>query len=376
MIDVNNDGVPDLSISDPANINGLPVAGNFDNNTDDGDEVGLFTGQTWWFDTNHDFRVDFSLPTQQRGFPIVGDFDGDGFDDLGSYNEQEDRFEFDLANGTDRGWDGVVDQLVYFGFAGVRERPVAADMNQDGVDDLGLWTPDRSGQPPAETADWYFLISQQGQSLFSRIVPDDDRGLPTIEFTPEPFASDIYAQFGDEFALPLVGNFDPPVGAVSNTEVMLTNPANALDVNNDEAITLRDVVQIVNLLADPSAMDHVMHEGGMYPDVSADGAVTLHDAAMVINHLVLHLSSPPQAALSQSVVVPEPVAHPTDATAGTDGSSVASAPTSAIGLHAWGAVRSGGDADDAESLLAVHRHREPLEQILDALADDVSRQWT
>ena len=27
---------------------------------------------------------------------------------------------------------------------------------------------------------------------------------------PVPFGPDIYAQFGDEFALPVVGNFDPP----------------------------------------------------------------------------------------------------------------------------------------------------------------------
>ena len=30
-------------------------------------------------------------------------------------------------------------------------------------------------------------------------------------FSPIPFGNDIYAEFGDELALPLIGNFDPPV---------------------------------------------------------------------------------------------------------------------------------------------------------------------
>ncbi len=375
LIDINNDGVPDLSILDPANINGLPVAGHFDHSTNNGDEVGLFTGQTWWFDTNHDYRVDLSLNTQLRGLPIVGDFDGDGFDDLATYNEQEDRFEFDLANGTIRGWDGVVDQLVYFGFAGVRERPAAADMNQDGVDDLGLWTPDRSGQSPTETADWYFLVSNNGESLFSRVVSDDDRGLPTIEFTPQPFASDIYAQFGDEFALPVVGNFDPPVGQVSNHEVVLTNPVNALDVDNDQAVTLRDVLQIINLLADANAMQTVMRDGGMYPDVSADDAVTLQDAVMVINYVALHLYAPPQAPLSQTVMAPDLAATADDLAAHPDAAmTAASSVVRSDGFPSMPLFRPRDDAE--ESLKAVRRDGVALDHILDAFAEEVLRQWT
>ena len=29
-------------------------------------------------------------------------------------------------------------------------------------------------------------------------------------YSPTPFGFDVYAEFGDELALPLVGNFDPP----------------------------------------------------------------------------------------------------------------------------------------------------------------------
>ena len=140
LVDLNNDGVIDIDVEDPADINGLPVAGNFDPATD-GDQVGLFTGDTWHFDTDGDYLVDTSLASELQGYPIVGDFDGDSFDDLATWGD--DMFMIDFANGTQNGWDGVADASFRYGFIGVRERPVAADMDQDGIDDLGLWVPDR-----------------------------------------------------------------------------------------------------------------------------------------------------------------------------------------------------------------------------------------
>ena len=215
MVDTDNDGVPNLTVSDPKNINGLPVAGDFDGNPANGDEVGLFTGKVWWLDTNHDFNVDTGypglalpgVPVQDgiAGYPIVGDFDGDGLDDLGTWTD--DAFRLDLAvNGF-----GLEDTRFTLGFIGVRERPVAADMDQDGWDDLGLWVPDRSGAVPEETGEWCFLVSS-GESLLSRIRFDTVMGQNVIDFVPVPFGNDLYAQYGDEFAVPVVGNFDPPVG--------------------------------------------------------------------------------------------------------------------------------------------------------------------
>ena len=86
LVDTDNNGVPNLIVTEPAG-NGLPVAGNFDrlesNGDANGDEVGLKTGNTWRFDTDHDFTVDATLVSDLAGYPIVGDFDGDGIDDLG-----------------------------------------------------------------------------------------------------------------------------------------------------------------------------------------------------------------------------------------------------------------------------------------------------
>ena len=54
---------------------------------------------------------------------------------------------------------GQTDATINFGFIGLREKPVAADMDQDGIDDIGLWVPDRAGVAPVENGEWYFLVS-------------------------------------------------------------------------------------------------------------------------------------------------------------------------------------------------------------------------
>ncbi|RMF88750.1 MAG: hypothetical protein D6741_18670 [Planctomycetota bacterium] len=228
LIDLDNDGVADIEQFDPANVNGLPVAGRFDDNDVNGDEVAVVTAfpaegspSIWYFDTDHDFLVDTSLTSELRGYPIVGDFDGDGFDDLATW--MDNRFQVDLANGVRRGWDGVADYTFGFGFPGVRERPVAADFDQDGFDDFGLWSPDSSGETPSETANWYILVSA-GRSVLDRITTDPISGQPVVEFSPSPLGQDWYAHYGNNFAVPVVGNFDPPVvPQTDQPEPIITN---------------------------------------------------------------------------------------------------------------------------------------------------------
>jgi hypothetical protein len=94
--------------------------------------------------------------------------------------------------------------VINFGFPGVLERPMAADMDRDGIDDLGLWVPGSSGG----VAEWYFLVSNDPAGA-NRVTGS----INTLnhEFSPTPLGSDVFAKLGDQFSIPLVGNFDPPL---------------------------------------------------------------------------------------------------------------------------------------------------------------------
>jgi hypothetical protein len=87
-------------------------------------------------------------------------------------------------------------------------------MDQDGITDIGLWVPDRSGITPQEAGEWFFLISggtplvdkdAEGDILLApdtRLEPHPVTGTLVIPFTPVPFGDDFHAQFGNEFAIP------------------------------------------------------------------------------------------------------------------------------------------------------------------------------
>jgi len=217
VVDTTNDGIPDLSVADPARIIGMPVAGNFDGIQSNGDEVALFDGSAWHFDTDRNFQVDTRAASDLAGYPAVGDFDGDGKDDLATW--RDDRFFLSLSSNGGGAENAIatgrarLTNSIRFDFIGARNRPVTGDMDGDRIEDLGLWVPDRSGTPPGTIADWYFLVSN-GTSLAARIIADaGSPGHGRIDFTPVPFGKDIHSQFGDDFAIPIVGNFDPPVGS-------------------------------------------------------------------------------------------------------------------------------------------------------------------
>src|SRR5262249_27409762 len=125
LIDVNHDGIIDPADGDHATkqgpgfqINGLPVAGDFDGNASNGEEIGLFDGTKWYFDTNHNWIIDggdLVLTTSLRGTPIVGDFNGDGIFDLGTW--KNDQFQFNFGTqpggvGTQPSWNGAVQATI------------------------------------------------------------------------------------------------------------------------------------------------------------------------------------------------------------------------------------------------------------------------
>ncbi|MGI8980394.1 MAG: dockerin type I domain-containing protein [Pirellulaceae bacterium] len=286
LVDVDNDGVitpgVDIAVVDPAGINGLPVAGNFDGNVANGDEVGVFTGTTWYFDTNHDFKVELgsAVAWSQSGYPVVGNYDGVAGDDLATYRDNTFFIDF--------GRNGTVDRTFRFGFPTPNNRPVSADVDRDGHDDLGLFVPNRAGVSPHEDAEWYILVSG-GARIVNRIHADPIDGVPVINYKPVPFGNDIFIQYGDEFGMPILGNFDPPVtpGGRPGASFPSSNPSNPLDVNNDGFVTPIDALLVINEINANGS--HTLETTGFHTapfiDTDRDNVVSPHDVLLVINHL-------------------------------------------------------------------------------------------
>ena len=218
------DGVDDLIVNQgtlpgfnsTARAGAIPVAGNFDRSNANGDEIGLYYAGIWALDTNHDFILDRVFTGNLNGAPIIGDFDGDGNDDLAVFNNNE--FFFDLSFNPLVHTTANNDAKIIWGFPGVLDRPVAADMDQDGIDDIGLWVPRNGPQPERIIAEWYFLISGDFEpspldAIDNRLRITGQVNTLNHPFSPVPFGFDLFAEFGDELALPIVGNFDPPVAS-------------------------------------------------------------------------------------------------------------------------------------------------------------------
>ncbi len=307
FLDTNDDGVGDLVPNMFYQVNAVPVAGNFFNSAADNaavaagqrprDEIGAYDGQNWYLDTNGNNQIDFGekYPTALRGIPVVGDFNGDGFDDLATFNNETGVFQFDL----DR--NGTVDDTLTFGFSGFGEKPVAGDVNLDGIDDIVMWVPGQEGQLPKDAGEFHFLVSDNPIQDYE--YPEGEFPLWNIPaakpsnvfnpFSPAPLGNDLIAQFGDDFALPLLGNFDPPVasdGGGSSSLGSLTNELNRFDTNVDGRVSALDALVVINAMGrgdydTSNPLRLVAALGGLHLDASHDGNISALDALQVINEL-------------------------------------------------------------------------------------------
>lgn len=293
LVDFNSDGVvntaageiinvqPSLSAFGFSVVGALPIAGNFDANAANGDEVGLYRQGTWVLDSLKSYTLtgaDTFVTNGLQGHPVVGDFDGDSLDDLAVFNDNI--WYFDLAN------DGLgdffgnanADQTLVWGLPGVLDRPVVADMDQDGVDDLGMWVPRTGAGQDRVVAEWYWLVSgSSGVAPAAGTINTLNHGFSTL-----PPSLDIYAEFGDELALPIAGNFDPPVATVPSL-----GGAGSLagDYLPDGVVNEADITVWMN------------NYGGTNPaaDGNGDGVVDALDFAIVRENYGARASTPAPA---------------------------------------------------------------------------------
>jgi Ca2+-binding RTX toxin-like protein len=311
FIDTDDNGVGNHVGTMAYQVNAIPVAGNFFNSAADiaavatglrpRDEIGAFDGQYWYLDVNGNNRIDLGerFQTNMRGLPVVGDFNGDGRDDLATFNNDTGDFQFNLdaTDGNVLTIDNVATNFFgNFGFSGYGEKPVAGDFNLDGIDDIILYVPHQEGQLPKQSGEFHLLISDDLSPfpLNPRNPANTDPNSLFMSFSPAPLGNDLISQFGDDIALPLFGNFDPPVGkdgTGSQFVGALTNQVNPLDTNVDGKVSALDALVVINALgrgdlssgANPLRMVSALN--GYRLDANADGDITALDALRVINGL-------------------------------------------------------------------------------------------
>ena len=101
----------------------------------------------WTFtssDNNNDYQIDkrYVVFGNVEGIPVVGDFNGDGVDEIGVFN---DGYWMIDINGNGK-WDQD-DMIAKLGDA--KDYPVTGDWDGDGKDDIGIYGPQWEGDPEA-----------------------------------------------------------------------------------------------------------------------------------------------------------------------------------------------------------------------------------
>jgi hypothetical protein len=183
-----------------ANFGGSPIAGDF--NGDGHDEIGVYRNKTFYLDVTGDGRWNGVAGGDERyvfatfgGRPLIGDWDGDGTDNIGLYRGGKHK-RFYLDESGDGQWKGRLGGDGSYAFAKVDGRPVIGDWNGDGVDNIGLY---RGGSVKR------FYLDFQGDGGWKG-RPGGDRLYAFAQFDGIPVAGDFNGNGRDDIGLYRGGN--------------------------------------------------------------------------------------------------------------------------------------------------------------------------
>ena len=184
-----------------------PITGDW--NGDGDDELGLYhrgrfyldltANGSWDAESGGDVHHYFQIASiDDTALPIIGDWDGDGVDDLGLYDQG--RFYLDLtANGS---WDAESggDAHHYFNLASIDDTalPVIGDWDGDGIDELGLYNQGRFYLDTSENGSWDSVTGGDTHYNF---------GLTSIHGTARPLVGDFDGNGVDDLGLFNQGRF-------------------------------------------------------------------------------------------------------------------------------------------------------------------------
>ncbi|MBN2285867.1 MAG: M23 family metallopeptidase [Tissierellales bacterium] len=124
-------------------LNDLPITGDWDG--DGTDEIGLFRPREADDIAQSNFYLDLdndgdqadrtvAFPYHPENMPIVGDWDGDGYDDIGGFDPSSNTFYLYLINNSS---NATLYRSVAYGSQG--DFPITGDWDGDGDDDIGVF---------------------------------------------------------------------------------------------------------------------------------------------------------------------------------------------------------------------------------------------
>jgi hypothetical protein len=154
--------------------------------------------------------------------PISGDFDGDGFDTVAIYRPSNQRFY--IINRLGAGDSGLGAAEYDFPFGDPGDQPLAADLDGDGVDTVGIYRPSNglvsfvSGAPPSflygTTGDRAVFGAWEGGTADTVGVFRERSGMFFLRSSNTTGAADHSFNYGASGLVPISGFFgDLPGGS-------------------------------------------------------------------------------------------------------------------------------------------------------------------